>query len=387
MDLTRVAQVAEKENVINLGIGQPEMAILPNEQIQAAMLEYWADPHPHYLAYGHEPGPDNLRHALATFLTAEADDPTAYDDLFISGGASQALDLICTLYTKPGDSIFIEEPTYFLALRIFEDHHLNMVTIPMDDQGLITDALENELKTHRPKFVYTIPTFHNPSGITQSAERREKLVKLSVEHNFLIVADEVYHLLHHFPDEKPPRPKPLASYVDRKTVISVNSFSKILAPGLRLGWIKTAGVHLDTLWRSALLDSGGGVNPFAAQPVRIMIESGRLTRYLNDLKKLYRQRINALDEALQSTSLNRIVTYHKPLGGYFFWLRFPDDFDTEKLWPIAQKHGVGFQRGPGFSSHKRLNNFARLSFAYYPVPQLKEAVLRLEKAVGEYLNG
>ncbi|MDJ0756425.1 MAG: PLP-dependent aminotransferase family protein [Ardenticatenaceae bacterium] len=384
MDLSRVAQVAEKENVINLGIGQPEMAILPNEQIQAAMLEYWADPHPHYLAYGHEPGPDNLRHALATFLTAEADDPTAYDDLFISGGASQALDLICTLYTKPGDTIFIEEPTYFLALRIFEDHHLNMVAIPMDDQGLITEALENELKSHRPKFIYTIPTFHNPSGVTQSAERREKLVELSIEHNFLIVADEVYHLLHHFPDEKPPQP--LASYVAHETVISVNSFSKILAPGLRLGWIKTAGIHLETLWRSALLDSGGGVNPFAAQPVRIMIESGRLKQYLIELKNLYRRRINALDEALQSASLAKIVTYHKPLGGYFFWLKFPDDFDTEQLWSIAQTHGVGFQRGPSFSHHKGLKNYARLSFAYYSIPQLQEAISRLDTAVKAYLS-
>ena len=117
------------------------------------------------------------------------------DNLFVTSGASQALDLICTLFTRPGDTIFVEEPSYFLALRIFADHHLNVVSIPIDEHGMKVDALAEALTSERPRFVYTIPTFQNPTGVTLTQTRRDQLVALSREYDFLIVADEVYHLL------------------------------------------------------------------------------------------------------------------------------------------------------------------------------------------------
>lgn len=382
----QIAQVPPPKNAINLGLGMPKMDVLPNDLIKEATLSYWSNPHPHALAYGYEPGPDTLRVALADFLTAESGDQTRFSDLFITGGATQALDMICSLYTQPGDTVFIEEPTYFLALRIFEDHHLNVVPIPMTEKGINLDHLEDALKRHQPKFLYTIPTFHNPTGITQPAEVRQKLVDLSVAHDFLIVADEVYHLLDYFTeaDGVPARPLPLAAYIDRETVISVNSFSKILAPGLRLGWIKSAAVHQDRFCRSALLDSGGGINPFTALPVGVLIESGRLKAYIATLKQIYRDRIITLDTALRSSSLGSLIRFQRPPGGYFFWLELPPSFYAPDLIPVAKQHGVGFKPGNQFSSRERLTNFIRLSFAFYDQPQLVEGVERLAMAVAAY---
>ncbi len=147
------------------------------------------------LAYGAESGDGYFRLALARFLTEHYHKPVDADDLFVTAGASQGLDLICTLFTKPGDTIFVEEPSYFLALNIFRDHGLNIIGLPMDEGGLMVETLEERLTQHNPAFLYIIPTFHNPSSITLSATRRERLVQLSQEHNLLIVADEVYHLL------------------------------------------------------------------------------------------------------------------------------------------------------------------------------------------------
>lgn len=383
---SQVAQVPPPQNLINLGLGMPEMGLLPNAEMKQATLDYMANPHPHYLAYGYEPGPDNLRCVLADFLTAATGDPTQPEDLFISGGASQGLDMICSLYTRPGDTIFIEEPTYFLALRIFEDHRLNVVPISMTSKGISLDHLQAALSIHRPRFLYTIPTNHNPTGITQSADVRQTLVDLSVEHDFLIVADEVYHLLNYFPETSGRAPLPLAALAGRETVISVNSFSKILAPGLRLGWIKTAAVHRDRFCRSALLDSGGGVNPFTSQPVYMLIKNGGLNRYIDKLKAVYRSRIETLDTALRASRLNDLLQYQPPAGGYFFWLELPEKFDTADLLPIAREHGVGFKPGANFSHGRGLRNYLRLSFAFYDVPDLIEGVDRLTAAVQTYLK-
>jgi 2-aminoadipate transaminase len=177
--------------MIHLGIGQPDPSLLPLALMKNAAEHRLSHGDASLLAYGAESGDGYFRLALARFLTAHYHKPVDADDLFVTAGASQGLDLICTLFTKPGETIFVEEPSYFLALNIFRDHGLNIIGLPMDEDGLIIEALEENLTQHHPAFLYTIPTFHNPSGVTLSAARRERLVQLSQEHNLLIVADEV----------------------------------------------------------------------------------------------------------------------------------------------------------------------------------------------------
>ena len=195
MDNIQTAQLNLPPDVIDFGAGQPSLHLLPLELLREAAANRLGNDDTAYLAYGAMPGDGFFRQALAEFLCEQYQMRVDFSDLFVTGGASQALDLICTLFSRPGDTIFVEEPSYFLALRIFEDHGLNIVSLPMDDQGLIVETVEHKLSQYTPAFLYTIPTFHNPSSITLSAERRNRLVQLSRQHNFPIVADEVYHLL------------------------------------------------------------------------------------------------------------------------------------------------------------------------------------------------
>ncbi len=210
-----------------------------------------------------------------------------------------------------------------------------------------------------------------------SHERRERLVELSQEHNFLIVADEVYQLLNYSTTPPPP----MASYIESETVLSLASFSKILAPGLRLGWIQAAPALLKPLIGSGLLDSGGALNHFTSNLVRSVIELGLLGQHLAHLKTTYDQRVVALNAALRQ-HMPDWVTFTKPAGGFFFWLCLPEEMDTQQLLVEArQQHGVGFQPGIKFSSQQSLRNYLRLSFSFYQVDQLKEGVERLKQVI------
>jgi 2-aminoadipate transaminase len=358
--------------MIHLGIGQPDPSLLPLALMKNAAEHRLSHNDVSLLAYGAESGDGYFRLALARFLTAHYHKPVDADDLFVTAGASQGLDLICTLFTKPGEIIFVEEPSYFLALNIFKDHGLNIIGLPMDEDGLMVEALEENLTQYNPAFLYTIPTFHNPSSITLSAARRERLVQLSQEHNLLIVADEVYHLLTY--DTVPPQP--LANYADTGTILSIGSFSKILAPGLRLGWVQANQALRHRLVKSGLLESGGGLNPFTSKLVQSALELGLQLDHLSNLKTVYGHRMVFLSAALRR-HLGNFASFREPNGGFFIWLRLPEQIDAEALLSEARQHNVGFQPGIRFSSRQSLKNYVRLCFSFYDTPELETAASRL----------
>lgn len=361
--------------VIDFGLGHPADSLLPLAMMRDAAALRLGGGDSTLLQYGLEQGDGYFRLALADMLNRRYGATVSMNDLFISNGASQALDLLCTLYTQPGDIVFVEEPSYFLALRIFADHHLHVVSIPTDEHGLRMDALEDELRRRHPVLLYTIPTHQNPAGFTMPLARRQRLVELSQAHSFLVIADEVYHLLSY--DMAPP--PPLATLAASGSVIGLGSFSKILAPGLRLGWVQSSQPHIQRLVQSGLTDSGGGLNPFTSGLVRMAIEQGWQEEYLAQLHATYRNRIDTLDHALRST-FGATLTYNKPTGGYFFWLRLPNGMDGQTLLAAAQMQQVGFRPGVRFSSHGALTDHIRLSFAYYDAGQLIEGVERLKAA-------
>ncbi|MBW2431429.1 MAG: PLP-dependent aminotransferase family protein [Deltaproteobacteria bacterium] len=375
----QTAQLNLPPDVIEFGAGQPSPRLLPLKLLREAAANRLGNDDASYLAYGAEQGDGFFRLELANFLSDHYQIRVESDNLFITGGASQGLDLICTLLSRPGDTIFVEEPSYFLALRIFADHGLNIVSLPMDDRGLIIEALEQKLSLHTPAFLYTIPTFHNPSSVTLAADRRNRLVQLSRQHNLVIVADEVYHLLNY----AAAAPPPLASHIESIPVISLGSFSKIMAPGLRLGWIQAGAKLMNRLSGCGLVDSGGGLNPFTSGVMRSAIELGLLEKQLTDLKAVYKKRKIALSKVLMDL-LPTSVRFNEPDGGFFIWLEFDDDIDAAQMLPAARKSKVGFLPGVRFSSQKGLKNYARLSFAYYDVPELEEGAKLLAKVVREF---
>ena len=366
-------------DVINFGVGQPNFEILPTELIHKAAEHRLSQRDPRYLNYGFEQGDGYLREAMASFLTPAYGLPVQASQLLLSVGATQAIDMICSAFTRPGDVIFVEEPTFFLILGLFQDHGLHIVPIPLDDEGLDLAVLEEKLAQYQPKLLYTIPTFQNPTSRNLSLERRQKLVALSQKHNFVIVADEVYQLLHY--TETPP--PSFATFLDSEQVFSVGSFSKILAPGLRLGWIHTSPKLMQLLLNKGLMASGGGLNHFTSGIVRSVVELGWQADYLASLKQIYERRIAVLADALEQF-LPEDVLFKKPGGGYFFWLKLPEDVDGTRLLQTAVSHRVGFQPGVRFSSRDNLNNYIRLSFAFYEDAELIEGAKRLAAALAEY---
>lgn len=379
MDNIQTAQLNLPPDVIDFGAGQPGPSLLPLKLLRKAAENRLGNDDASYLAYGAEQGDGFFRKVLANFLSGQYQMRVDFDDLFITGGASQGLDLICTLCSRPGDTIFVEEPSYFLALRIFADHGLNIVSLPMDGQGLIIEALEQKLSQHAPAFLYIIPTFHNPSSVTLTADRRDRLVQLSRQHNFPIVADEVYHLLTYTAAPPPP----LSSHIESSPVISLGSFSKIMAPGLRLGWIQAGAAILERFSGCGLVDSGGGLNPFTSGVMRSAIELGLLEELLTKLKTVYNMRKIALSKALREL-LPDTVRFIEPDGGFFIWLKLANSIDTEKMLAAARQHHVGFLPGVKFSGQNGLKNYARLSFAYYDVPELEEGARRLAEVIREF---
>ncbi len=368
-----ITQINFHPGLIDLGMGNPDFDLLPVDLLHKSAEEYFASHDPRPLQYGTEAGDGYFRKSLAEFLSTRYGSDVDPEHLFVTAGASSALDLICSLYTRSGDVIFVEEPTYFLALRIFEDHGLEAVPIPMDEEGLDIDVFEQKLADHTPKFIYTIPVFQNPSGITLSPGRREKLVQLAQRDDFLVVADEAYQFLTY----SPVQPGSFAEYTrEVAQIISVNSFSKILAPGLRLGWMQAHSKVIERLSSCGLLESGGGMNPYSSALVRGLIKPGGLDDNITNLRQIYSNRLSTMDTALRK--LLPEAEFNTPQGGFFFWVKIPG-IDATEFRRKANDFMVDFRQGALFSSQNGMQEYFRLGFCFYDPDALEEGISRLEK--------
>jgi 2-aminoadipate transaminase len=373
-DYIPISQTYIPEGMIDLGVGNPDFSLLPLDMLRRAAEACFERNDPGFLQYGMEQGHGYFRIALAEFLSRGYSFSVDPDNLFVTNGISNGLDMICASFTRPSDTIFVEEPTYFLALRIFADHDLRIIPVQTDKDGLVIEDLEEKLASVQPKFLYIIPTFQNPGGATLSQERRERLVGQSREHDFLIVADEVYHFLN-YSDQGI---KPFAAYTNLETVISLNSFSKILAPGLRLGWMQTHPDKIKPLISNGLMDSGGGLNPFTSAIVRELIEAGDLEKNIAQLNATYRSRLGVMDAAL-CRELPQAI-FKTPEGGFFFWVRLPG-MDGENLREKAREFNVGFRQGTLFSSQGDMRDYIRLCYTFYDEENIEEGIRRLRQCL------
>ena len=340
--------------------------------MRRASESFYATAQPFDFNYGVIQGDQRFLNSLANFLSEQYGSPAESENLFVTGGNSQALDLVSTTFASPGDTVFVEEPSYFLAFQILRDHDLNVVGIPMDQNGPCLDEFEKALQSKTPAFFYTIPSFHNPTGLSTSADRRDRLVKLAQDREFLIVADEPYQLLQYDGDA----PKAYGTKIASDVVISLGSFSKILAPGMRLGWIQTSDAHMRKILASGFVNSGGCINHISSHIVRHAIESGLLAAHIDKLCATYRGRVEAMDSALHE-HFEGLADWLRPLGGYFFWLRFDATVNTVPLRNKASDHQTGFQAGPLFSSNGGSQNCLRLCFAHYNEADILQGIARM----------
>lgn len=313
------------------------------------------------LDYVHNLGNDDFRKELAKFINKyhNVKNKVEAKELCITPGASVAFSFITTLFFSTNDVVVVEDPTYFLAKDIFKDYKLQILTVPSDENGMDVDKLEQLVKKTKIQLVYVIPIFQNPSGSILSLERRKKLIQLSQDYDFKIIADEVYQSFYF--EELPPNP--LVDFDDSKTggtVFSVGTFSKILCPGMRIGWIQVAknSKLIKKLEDSGTLWSGGGMNSYTTSVIQSSMELGLLDEHLEKIKKEYSKRLNLLCENLQEIN-GKYIKFTKPKGGYFVWVEILENVDYEKFCGLG---GIGFRFGSDFGDSGKRH--IRLCFGY-----------------------
>ncbi len=373
-------QFIQRPGIIEFGWGHLAADLLPAaELLDAATWTLTRDPYP-ALTYGFAQGPGRLLALLSAQLAvSEA-------ELMITGGTSQALDMLCQHLTNPGDIVLVEAPTYHLALRIFRDHRLRLVTVPGDQQGLHVAAVTTLVKMLRNRgeriaFLYLVPTFNNPSGVTLSTERRAELARLALALDLTVIEDEAYAELWY---DAPP-PPPIASFAPGGPLIRLGSFAKVLAPGLRLGWMQAPAALIQRCTSAGMFDSGGGLNHFTAHVVWALLQTGAFEPRVLNLRAALRERRDALLAAL-ALAMPAGVTWRPPLGGFFVWLRTPSTIDTTALLSRAEAAGVSFIPGERFYADGGGHNELRLAFSMLPVAELAEGARRLGRVLQHELK-
>ena len=357
---------------INLAVGQPSIDLIPKKMLQTAAARAFNNAPEHAFNYGDPQGEPVFRAALALFLQGQGQTNARAESLFLTGGNSQALDFVCERFTQPGDVVLVEDSTYFLALQIFKDRGLNIVGLPCDADGIELPALINAIETHKPRLLYTIASFANPTGLSLAEARRAEIARLSKQHDFIVAADEAYQLLHF---EKP-APKSFSHFLTDGNILCLGTFSKILAPGLRVGWLEVSEALMPRLLASGWVNSGGAINQMASFIVTDCLQQGALALHLSTLRHTLAARAAVMQSALKA-NLSELATWTAPNGGYFFWLRLTDSINTDDLVAPASRASVGFQPGNFSSANGHHPNYLRLSFAAYGVTEIETGIHRL----------
>lgn len=377
-------QLFLRPGIVELMWGHPDLALLPVDGLLRAAQVALERDGPLALSYGAEQGPACLIEQVRARLGRLEGITPSPEQMMITGGASQALDMLCTVLTRPGDVALVESPVYHLALRIFRDHGLCLAPVPSDGEGLRVDALERTLaelerQGRRACFLYTVPTFNNPTGMTLALERRTALVALAQRAGLVVLEDDAYYELWY---DSPPPPS-LYSLAPAGSVVRLGSFSKVLAPGLRLGWMLAAPEMVRRCAGCGMLDSGGGVNHFTAHVAAAFVELGLLDEQVEILRASYRQRRDVLLNALAS-HLPEECEWTCPGGGFFVWLRLPPGVDSAALLPAAESAGVSYVPGARFYTGGGGEEYCRLAFTLAPMGELEEGACRLGAALRDY---
>ncbi|WP_246268600.1 PLP-dependent aminotransferase family protein [Nonomuraea typhae] len=366
--------VASRPEVVSLAGGMPYVTALPLDMVGELVSDLVTRRGPVALQYGSGQGDPHLREQICEVMRLEGIEAGA-DDVVVTVGSQQALDLITRIFIDPGDVVLAEGPSYVGALGTFSAYQAKVVHISMDDQGLVPESLAQTIYALQAagntiKFLYTIPTFHNPGGVTLNAARRQQVLDICQRAGILIVEDNPYGLLGF--DGDPMR----ALRADNPDgVVYLGSFSKTLAPGFRVGWALAPHAIRDKLvlaMESAVLSHSSftqlAVGQYlATQPWREQIKTFR---------ELYRERRDALLDALDDL-MPTGVTWTRPGGGFFVWATLPEGLDSKAILPRAVAERVAFVPGTGFFSDGSGSRQMRLSYCYPQPDRIREGVRRL----------
>lgn len=370
----------DPRSLISFAGGLPDIPSLPGEILLKAARTVIDREQKEALEYGGTFGPYPLRTAIAERSTAIEGIPVGVDNVLIVSGSAHGIGVVCEALIDPGDIILAESPTFPGTLRTFRTFGAEIVAVPMDDIGLQVDVLETELKKladrgKRAKFLYTIPTNQNPAGTTLPADRRDEVVRLTREFGTFILEDDAYGELWF----ETPAPRSLFSLSEASNGIKVSSFSKIIATGLRMGWVMAAPALTS---RMATVRYDMGTSPFQGRVIAEMINNGDLDRHVDRLRAIYKRKYDRVAEALDRYCRD-YCTYTEPLGGFFLWLKLRPDLHSRDVQMAANERAVIVGQGPQFFADAQVTNHLRLAFSYVAMEDIEEGIQRLGEAMAE----
>jgi 2-aminoadipate transaminase len=373
-----------KPGIISFAGGFPDSAMFDVEGLKEAANKALAEEPGGALQYGATEGYEPLRQQLAAFMQGKGVAGVEPQNLIVTTGSQQALDLLGKTMISPGDKVIVEGPTFLATIQCFRLYGAELVTAPIDAQGVQVDKLEQLLAEHKPKFVYLIPTFGNPSGAMLSRERRIRVLELAKKYQTLVVEDDPYGDLY-FGEAPPPSILALSSEVpgSRAWIAHCGSMSKVLSPGLRVGWL-IAPPELLAKATMCKQFSDAHTSTFAQATAAQYLKSGRMPATLAKVRKVYAERAQAMGNALKR-ELGDAIEFTQPQGGLFFWARLTGAGgrinDAGEFAKRAIEQGVAFVPGVPFYAANADRSALRLSFATADVAKIEEGVARLRKAM------
>ena len=373
-----------KPGIISFAGGFPDSAMFDVDGIREASQRALAEEPGAALQYGATEGYQPLREQLSAFVAAKGAEGVAPEDLIVTTGSQQALDLLGKTLINPGDKVIVEGPTFLAAIQCFRLYGAELISAPIDGDGVKTDELERLIAEHKPKFVYLIPTFGNPSGAMLSLERRRRVLELAVKYQTLIVEDDPYGDLY-FGDAPPPSLLALCPQVpgSRALLAHCGSLSKVLSPGLRVGWLIAPP---ELLARATMCKqfSDAHTSTFAQATAAQYLKAGRMPATLAHVRAVYAERAQAMGDALRA-ELGAAVAFVQPQGGLFVWARLTGTggalANGNVLAQRAIAKGVAFVPGTPFFCANPDPATLRLSFATADVDKIREGVARLAQAL------
>jgi 2-aminoadipate transaminase len=377
--------ITERDDVISLAGGMPDTSTFPPDSYAELMRQVATESCARALQYSPTEGLEVAKRCIVEVMGAEGIDGVDPADVLVTTGGQQVIDLVCKTLIDPGDVVVAEAPTYPGAVPTFSAYQADVVQIAMDADGMRVDEMEAtldrlEAEGRRPKFIYTVPTFQNPAGVTLSLPRRERLVRIAQERELLVLEDNPYGLLRYEGDPLPT----LRSLDGGEFVIYLGTFSKILSPGVRLGWALAPRPVQDKLnlgKQSADLCSSALSQLFVAA----YFESGRWEDYLRSLTEIYRRRRDVMLDALAEWFPPE-ANWTRPGGGLFVWATLPDYIDTTDLLALALQENVAFVPGRAAFMDGRGGSSLRLNFSGVDEDEIREGVRRIGKVVREQVG-
>jgi 2-aminoadipate transaminase len=368
-------------DAVPLSFGFPAPALFPESELATAVERVLEENGPAVLQYGTDDYADELEQFVADRASARGIDPDT-TAVTLTNGATHAIDTICRAFLDPGDVIAVEDPTFMGALGVFRNHGVELLGVPMTEDGIDVEAFARTLESRAeagkplPKLLYTIPNFHNPTGTTLPRESRTRLLALAEEYGVAVLEDDAYGDLRYDGAEEPP----LAALDDAGRVLHVGTFSKTIAPGLRIGWVTGPEVAIEAIDTLA----AGGTNTFTRSVAGWFCADGHFERRLPMLREAFETRRDTLVDSLDA-HMPAGTTWSTPDGGFFTWVHLPEGVDTEAMLEDAAEAGVTYLPGEMFAVDESHSNCLRLSFSYADQDQIDEGVETLAETVRQRL--